>query len=116
MKILVSNVGSTSLKFKLYDMPAERVLCEARIELVGSRDAAIHTYKNCLTGHSQRDTGCCIPTYTEGIKLFLANMCGEQGVMSDMGEIAAVGFKTVLAKGFYGVHELTDEVLEGMRA
>lgn len=116
MKILVSNVGSTSLKFKLYDMPAERVLCEARIELVGSRDAAIHTYKNCLTGHSQRDTGCCIPTYTEGIKLFLADMCGEQGVMSDMGEIAAVGFKTVLAKGFYGVHELTDEVLEGMRA
>ena len=43
-------------------------------------------------------------------------MCGEQGVMSDMGEIAAVGFKTVLAKGFYGVHELTDEVLEGRRA
>ena len=26
MKLLVSNVGSTSLKFKLFDMPEERVL------------------------------------------------------------------------------------------
>ena len=33
-----------------------------------------------------------------------------------MTEIEAIGFKTVLAKGFYGVHELTDEVLDGMRA
>ena len=32
MKILVSNVGSTSLKFKLYDMPSEAVLCEAKVE------------------------------------------------------------------------------------
>ena len=29
MKLLVSNVGSTSLKFKLFDMPEERVLCES---------------------------------------------------------------------------------------
>lgn len=53
MKLLVSNVGSTSLKFKLYDMPSERVLCEARIERVGGDDA-IYTYKNRLTGHEER--------------------------------------------------------------
>ena len=33
-----------------------------------------------------------------------------------MDEIGAVGFKTVLARGFYGVHELDEAVLEGMRA
>ena len=28
MKILVSNAGSTSLKFKLFDMEGEKALCE----------------------------------------------------------------------------------------
>ena len=115
MKLLVSNVGSTSLKFKLFEMPAERVLCDARIERVGGDDA-IYTYKNCLTGHSERATGCHVPTYTEGIRLFLEDMCSEHGAAESADEVAAVGFKTVLAKGYYGVHELTDEVLEAMRA
>ena len=115
MKLLVSNVGSTSLKFKLYDMPSERVLCEARIERVGGDDA-IYTYKNRLTGHEERSVGCHVPTYTEGIRLFLEDMCSEHGAAESADEVAAVGFKTVLAKGYYGVHELTDEVMEAMRA
>ena len=115
MKLLVSNVGSTSLKFKLYDMPSERVLCEARIERVGGDDA-IYTYKNRLTGHEKRSVGCHVPTYTEGIRLFLEDMCSEHGAAESADEVAAVGFKTVLAKGYYGVHELTDEVMEAMRA
>ena len=35
MKILVSNAGSTSLKFKLFDMEGEKALCDARVERVG---------------------------------------------------------------------------------
>ena len=34
MKILVCNAGSTSLKFKLYQMPEEQVLAECRIERI----------------------------------------------------------------------------------
>ena len=41
MKVLAANVGSTSLKFKLFEMPEEAALCEAKIERVGSRDKAI---------------------------------------------------------------------------
>lgn len=115
MKILVSNVGSTSLKFKLYDMPAESLLCESKIERVGSETDAIYAYKNDLSGFDEKREGCRVPTYTEGIGLFLESMTGENGVVSGAGEIAAVGFKTVLAKGFYGVHELTDDVLAAMR-
>lgn len=109
MKILVSNVGSTSLKFKLYDMPSERVLCEAKVERVGSDHDAIYTYKD--EARSEKREGCSVPGYTEGIRLFLADMAG----VAEAGDISAVGFKTVLAKGYYGVHELTDEVLAAMR-
>ena len=109
MKILVSNVGSTSLKFKLYDMPSEAVLCEAKVERVGSDHDAIYSYKDA--NRDEKREGCSVPGYTEGIRLFLTDMsgvCGED-------EIAAVGFKTVLAKGYYGIHELTDEVIAAMR-
>lgn len=109
MKILVSNVGSTSLKFKLYDMPSEAVLCEAKVERVGSDHDAIYSYKDA--NRDEKREGCSVPGYTEGIRLFLSDMsgvCGED-------EIAAVGFKTVLAKGYYGIHELTDEVIAAMR-
>lgn len=109
MKILVSNVGSTSLKFKLYDMPSEAVLCEAKVERVGSDHDAIYSYKDA--NRDEKREGCSVPGYTEGIRLFLTDMSGVCGE----GEIAAVGFKTVLAKGYYGIHELTDKVIAAMR-
>ena len=39
----------------------------------------------------------------------------DHGAVADISEIEAVGFKTVISKGYYGVHELTEEVMEGMR-
>ena len=116
MKILVSNVGSTSLKFKLFDMPEGKVLCEAKIERVGSVTDAIFRYKNLLDSYSEHRESCCVPDYSAGIKMFLDSMTApEHGVLGSTDEVGAVGFKTVLAKGFYGVHELTGEVLEAMR-
>lgn len=50
MKILICNVGSTSLKFKLYDMPACTVLSQGKVERVGSDGDAIFQYENLLTG------------------------------------------------------------------
>ena len=50
MKILVCNAGSTSLKFKLYEMPGCEVLATGKVERVGSSDDAIFGYCNCGTG------------------------------------------------------------------
>ena len=114
MKILICNAGSTSLKFKLWDMPALAVLAEGRVERVGSTDATFH-YRN--NGYAVQQDGLSIPDYTAGIRMFLdALSAPEGGAVASLDEIEAVGFKTVLARGFYGVHLLTEEVLEGMRA
>ena len=116
MKILVSNVGSTSLKFKLFEMPRETVLCTGKVERVGSPDDAIFAYENLQTGYRVEQI-CGIPGYTEGIAAFTACMTEPDpkiGVLTDIREVDAVGFKTVAAKGFYGVHELTEEVIRGM--
>ena len=50
MKVLVCNAGSTSLKFKLYEMPACTVLATGKVERVGSCDDAIFGYCNTVTG------------------------------------------------------------------
>lgn len=115
MYVLVSNVGSTSLKFKLFEMPQQRLFCESKIERVGSDDA-IYFYKNSETGFEEKKLDCSIPHYSDGIKMFLSSMTeGAGAVPEEARSIDAVGFKTVLAKGFYGVHELTDEVLNAMK-
>jgi len=113
MKILICNAGSTSLKFKLWDMPALRALAEGKVERVGS-DSAIFHYKS--TNHVTDLDGLSIPDYTAGIRRFLQALSApEGGAVTSLGEIEAVGFKTVLSRGHYGVHLLTEEVLQGMR-
>ena len=115
MKILVCNVGSTSLKFKLYDMPDARVLAQCGVERVGSDHDAIFRYENCLTGQKIAFDKADIPNYESGIRLFLDYLTGaDMGVISAVTEIERVGYKATLSKGHFGIHELDEEVLQGM--
>ena len=115
MLILICNVGSTSLKYKLFKMPDTAIMIEAKIERVGSADNAIFSYQNNLNGAKENFTGLCVPSYTEGINLFLKHLTDpEKGAISDVKQVEAIGFKTVIAKGYYGIHELTDEVIAAM--
>lgn len=115
MHILVSNVGSTSLKFKLYRMPEEEVLCSGKVERVGSPDDAIFSYTNLKNGfHITKTLG--IPSYTEGIALFTEYMTDSgNGVIGGIGDVDAVGFKTVAAKGYNGIHVIDQKVLAAMK-
>ena len=115
MLILVCNVGSTSLKYKLFNMPSTDILVESKVERVGS-DKAIFHYKNNVKNVADGREGLSINSYTEGIQLFLKYLTDEKmGAIHSMDEVAAIGFKTVLAKGYYGVHELTAQVIQAMR-
>jgi acetate kinase len=116
MKILACNVGSTSLKFKLYDMPEARLLVEAKIERVGSLDDAIFRYGNPSKAVVFKKEKQSVPDYVLGIRLFLDALTSpDTGALNAVEELEIVSFKTVLAKGFYGVHPLTEEVMVGMR-
>ena len=114
MLILVCNAGSTSLKYKLFAMPEETVLAEGRMERIGRNDA-IFTFVNCMNGFRERTEGLSIPDYTSGVQMFLNSLLdAEKGCLTEIGQLDAVGFKTVLAKGYYGVHELTEDVIRAM--
>ncbi len=116
MIILVCNAGSTSLKFKLYDMPDCRVLATGKVERVGSADDAIFGYRNCETGFALDERGQSIPDYQAGIERFLFELTkGRGAALEDLRQIARVGYKTVLSKDHYGVHELDEAAMQGMR-
>lgn len=116
MKILVCNAGSTSLKFKLYEMPACTVLATGKVERVGSCDDAIFGYCNTVTGYRVDAGKMNIPDYAVGINKFLLEMTqGKGAVLTDIREIARVGYKSVLSKNHYGVHEIDEAVMQGMR-
>ena len=115
MRILICNAGSTSLKFKLFDMPAETVEAICGIERVGADHDSVITYKNLLTGESVKREKIDIPDYRQGIELFLDYLTkGTTAVIDDVCRIQRVGFKVTLSKNHHGIFELTDEVLQGM--
>lgn len=116
MKVLVCNAGSTSLKFKLYEMPACTVLATGKVERVGSLDDAIFGYCNISTGYKVDARNQNIPDYAVGIHKFLFELTqGEGAVLSDIREIERVGYKSVLSKDHYGIHEIDEGVIQGMR-
>jgi len=115
MKVLVCNVGSTSLKFKLYEMPEAKLLAVSGVERVGSDHDAIFRYERCSDSKKDGFDQVDIPTYESGIRLFLEYLCSEEyGVIAEVSEIERVGYKATLSKGHLGVHELDEEVLQGM--
>ena len=111
MNILICNVGSTSLKYQLFDMDAgEKVLAAGGAERVGTAKSLFY-HKNCLNGDSVR-IDAVFPTHGEAISMMLSHLLN--GVIPSMEEISCVGFKVVHAKGVTGVQYLTEDVLKAM--
>ncbi len=117
MKILICNAGSTSLKFQIFQMPEGLSLATGRIERVGSKDKGIFHYLCKSKNVNIKLENQNILTYSDGIYMFLSYLTDAQnGIIENIDEIQRVGFKTVLAKGYYKVHELVPEVLDAMDA
>ena len=111
MNILICNVGSTSLKYQLFDMDhCEKVLCAGGAERVGAAKSLFY-HKNNLTGDAVRHDAV-FPTHGEAISAMLEQLLN--GCISDLSEISCVGFKVVHAKGVTGVQYLTEDVLQAM--
>ena len=111
MNILICNVGSTSLKYQLFDMDAgEKVLCAGGAERVGAEKSLFY-HKNNVTGDAVNQDAV-FPTHKEAICAMLDQLLN--GCIQSLAEISCVGFKVVHAKGVTGVQYLTEDVLRAM--
>lgn len=103
-KILVANIGSTSFKFRLFEMPSERVLAKGGIERIGSPEGPF----TITVGDGVAKKGSSsFPDHAAAIRFIET----ELGGFSDL---AAVGFKPVMAKGISGTQVMDEPVLKAM--
>jgi acetate kinase len=110
MKILVINCGSSSIKYKLYEMDTRAVLAAGGIERVGQEGAFLKT-----TDHNgeklQLDFDC--PSHTEGIKMMFDTLMHPQyGAIKSIDEIAAAGHRIVAGGRFAESRLVTPDMLE----
>jgi acetate kinase len=114
MNVIVCNIGSSSFKFQLLEMPSERLLARGYTERVGKDDAII-TY---WIGERQVDSRVQpVPSHREAVKDALDFLVHpSHAVLKGLAELHAVGFKTIQAGDKNGSVLLTDDVLEAMEA
>jgi acetate kinase len=111
MKILVANLGSTSFKYRLFDMTTEKVLARGGVERIGSDQS------RCFVeaGGQREEAALAARDHAVAVRLCLRQLADTK-CLANPGELAAIGFKTVHAQGLTGVHRVDDSVLAAMEA
>ena len=103
MKILVINCGSSSLKYQLFDMNNEEVLVKGLVERIGIDGSRLKQEKGDDEYIIEED----MKDHTEAVKhVFDAITDKENGVISDLSEIDAVGHRFV-----HGGEKITKSVV-----
>src|SRR5215472_223130 len=113
MKILVANLGSTSFKYRLFDMADERVLARGGVERIGSEQS------RCFVeaGGRREETTLAARDHAAAVRLCLKQLADpKRACLKDPSELAAIGFKAVHAQGISGVQRVDERVLAAMEA
>ncbi len=111
MKILVANLGSTSFKYRLFDMDGERQLARGGIERIGAAESP------CAVeiGEFREELTAPIPDHAVAVRKCLEQLThSETGCLKDASEVSAIGFKAVHGGRVSGVQRVNDDLLTAM--
>ena len=93
MKILVLNCGSSSIKYKLFNMESKIVMAQGGVEKIGLPDSFLLVK---LPNGEKVKIEKTMPEHTVGIQLILNTLVDEKiGCIKDLKEIEAVGHRVV---------------------
>ena len=93
MKVLVLNCGSSSIKYKLFEMADHSVLAQGGVEKIGLPDSFLQVK---LPNGEKVVIEKEMPEHTVGIQLILDTLVDEKiGCIKDLKEIEAVGHRVV---------------------
>ncbi|MFO0905942.1 MAG: acetate/propionate family kinase [Pirellulales bacterium] len=113
MKILVANLGSTSFKYRLFDMADERQLARGGIERIGAKESKVFVE----IGSYRQELTAPVPDHAVAVRQCLEQLTDPQhGCLKDAAEVAAIGFKAVHGGRISGVQRVTPDVLAAMEA
>jgi acetate kinase len=111
MKILVANLGSTSFKYRLFDMSDERQLARGGVERIGAAESPCFVE---VDGR-RRELTAEVPDHAVAVRQCLTQLTDpETGCLADAAEVSAIGFKAVHGGRYSGTQRVTDDVLAAM--
>ncbi len=99
-KVMAVNAGSSSLKFKLFEMPDEKVICSGLADRIGHEDA-IFTIK--FNGEKDEKV-LPILDHAFAVKLLLDALINK-GIIKDLNEIKATGHRIVQGGKYFSHSE-----------
>lgn len=110
MKILVLNCGSSSIKYKLYNMDDESVLAQGGVERIGLDNAFL---KLTLPNGEKKILNHDMPDHKEGVNFVFQTLLNkEYGAIQSLDEIDAVGHRIVQGGDLFEKSCLVDEKVE----
>lgn len=110
MKVLVLNCGSSSIKYKLYNMDDESVLAQGGVERIGLDNAFL---KLTLPNGEKKILNHDMPDHKEGVNFVFQTLLSEEyGAIKSLDEIDAVGHRIVQGGDLFEKSCLVDERVE----
>ncbi len=109
-KIMVVNCGSSSLKFRLFEMPSEKLIIKGLFESISKNN----TEENFSSQYKIGDFFCKAPirSHTEAVKILL-NYLLENKIIASYDEIDGVGHRIVQGGKYFDKAEVaTPDVLK----
>ena len=101
------NAGSSSIKYKLFEMPEEQVICSGLVERIGHEDA----HFRIKYGEKKHDDYLPIKDHSVGVELIL-NALTKFGIVKDWNEIKAVGHRVVQGGKYFNKSAIFNEDTE----
>ena len=112
MRILCANVGSTSFKYQILDMETTTSLVKGGVERIGNSPSA---FTHAVPGKPPREGVIDAPTHTAAIAHAMDLITdAEVGCLEDLSQLDGVGFKTILARGYWRSAQITEDVIDAL--
>lgn len=113
MKVLVANLGSTSFKYRLFDMAGEKLLARGGVERIGSPKSRSFAQ----AGDRKIESSIAAKDHAVAVRLCLKQLADPQiAVLKTPSELSVIGFKAVHADGVSGVQRVDERVLKAMES
>ncbi len=104
MKVISINAGSSTLKFKLYEMPEEKMIASGLFERIGAKKGS-YTIKY----NGEKETKeLVIENHVEAFKK-LVRLLINKNIVKNLSEIGAVGHRIVQGGSYFSKSEIVTE-------
>ncbi len=121
MKVLVANLGSTSFKYRLFDLAAtagvegtEQELARGGVERIGAAASRVYATTSAEGEPQTLETVMPVPDHAVALAAAIEQLTSAGGPLKDASDVAAVGFKAVHGGRVSGVVRVDADVLAAM--